>query len=430
MVLMPRSLTTHIDSPQAFGVRLKASRLRAGLSQRRLSFPGCTAAYISRLEAGARVPSLQMVNELASRLEVSAQWLATGVESAAPERVDLIEAEVALRLGDVLEAERHYRARLQPGDPARGAALAGLGQIAFRADRLDDAVELLEQALDARQGRLLADPSAVDTLGCAYAMKGELRSTIALYERAVAEAHEFGAPVEQLRFLVLLSNALVDAGIDGRAESALDEAIRVAGTIEDPLAAARVFWSQSRLHGSRHEPELAARYASRALDILERTENDAFVARAYHLLAFAENDKGNHAAALQAVVRGRELVGGTVESRTEARFAIEEARALAGLHRNAEAGDAAAHALAAVDAIEPYHRGRAYLLLGEVMLATGEHERGRLLLTRALDVLVEHGQRGALDAGRRLADLLEAEGDTAGALEVLKRATVAAASAR
>src|SRR4051812_50036211 len=76
MRVMPRSLTTHIDSPKEVGVRLKTSRERAGLSQRQLAFPGCTAAYISRLEAGARVPSLQMVNQLALPLEGSGQWLA------------------------------------------------------------------------------------------------------------------------------------------------------------------------------------------------------------------------------------------------------------------------------------------------------------------------------------------------------------------
>ena len=77
---MPRSLTTHIDSPRAVGERLKDARDRAGMSQRQLAFPGCTAAYISRIEAGARVPSLQMINQLADRLGVASQWLATGVE--------------------------------------------------------------------------------------------------------------------------------------------------------------------------------------------------------------------------------------------------------------------------------------------------------------------------------------------------------------
>src|SRR3954451_14288560 len=102
---MPRSLTTHIDSPAELGTRLRSARETAGLSQRQLAFDGCTAAYISRLEAGARVPSLQMINELAVRLGVSSQWLATGVEDSVPAPTQLIDAEVAMRLGEIEEAE-------------------------------------------------------------------------------------------------------------------------------------------------------------------------------------------------------------------------------------------------------------------------------------------------------------------------------------
>src|SRR5947208_14797706 len=97
---MPRSLTTHIDSPREVGLRLKTARERAGLSQRQLAFPGCTAAYISRLAAGARVPSLQMINQLALRLEVSGQWLATGVEPASAEPAEPPDAEGGLRVGE------------------------------------------------------------------------------------------------------------------------------------------------------------------------------------------------------------------------------------------------------------------------------------------------------------------------------------------
>src|SRR4051794_23458535 len=133
---MPRSLTTHIDSPGQLGGRLRSARETAGFSQRQLAFDGCTAAYISRLEAGARVPSLQMINELAVRLGVSSQWLATGVDASFAEPTDLLEAEVALRIGDVGEAERLYRARLQPGDPCRAAAVAGRGPVAVPAPRV------------------------------------------------------------------------------------------------------------------------------------------------------------------------------------------------------------------------------------------------------------------------------------------------------
>jgi tetratricopeptide (TPR) repeat protein len=422
---VPRSLTTHIDSAREVGNRLKSARLRAGLSQRKLSFPGCTAAYISRLEAGARVPSLQMINQLALRLEVSGQWLATGVDSSAAEPSDLIEAEVALRLGEVEEAERHYRAHLQPGDPARATALAGLGQIAFRNERWADAIELLEQALDLRRS-MLVDPGAVDSLGRAYALNGSRESSIALFRRAAADAVEAGASFEQLRFSVLLANALIDANEFGQAEEALAEVIGIADSLGDPLMTARVLWSQSRLHSMRHEPELAGRYARRALEILERTENDAYVAMAYHLLAFAEIESGNAEEALGLLQRGRELFGRDLGQRDDARFSLEETRALFALERHAEAARTAARTLTLLDAVSPGDRGRALVTLGDVFAAAGDRARAKSLYEQALELLLEHGRAYALEAARRLAELLESDGDTSGALRVLKSATVAA----
>jgi transcriptional regulator with XRE-family HTH domain len=80
---MPRTpYRRHIDSEDAFAVRLRTARDRAGLSQRQLAFPGCSPAYISRIEGGERVPSLHIIRELATRLGVSADWLATGTQDA------------------------------------------------------------------------------------------------------------------------------------------------------------------------------------------------------------------------------------------------------------------------------------------------------------------------------------------------------------
>jgi tetratricopeptide (TPR) repeat protein len=422
---MPRSLTTHIDSPKEVGARLKASRERAGLSQRQLAFPGCTAAYISRLEAGARVPSLQMVNQLALRLEVTGQWLATGVEAAAVQPAELIDAEVALRLGEIDEAERLYRAHLEQGDPARPAALAGLGQIAFRSERIADAIDLLEQSFELRGRKALADAGLVDTLGRAYAMSGAREAAIALFEQAAVEASDVGAPVEELRFTVLLANAQIDAGDFSKAEAALADVIRFADEAGDPVATARVFWSQSRLHSLRHEPRLAGQYARRALEILERTENDAYVGMAYHLLAYAEIECGNAEEALVLLDRGRTLFGHELTDRDDARFSLEEARALMALGRHAEAARKAARALELLDAVSAGDRGHAYVTLSDVFLASGDRERPKMLLGQALELLSEHARPMALDAGRKLAALLEEDGDTAGALQVLKRAAEA-----
>jgi len=78
---VPRQKSTHVDDPGAVGERLKAARLESGLSQRQLAFPGCSPAYISRIEAGDRIPSLQLLRELGKRLGVSEDFLATGEET-------------------------------------------------------------------------------------------------------------------------------------------------------------------------------------------------------------------------------------------------------------------------------------------------------------------------------------------------------------
>jgi transcriptional regulator with XRE-family HTH domain len=63
------------------GERIKALRRERGLSQRDLAAPGMSYAYLSRIEAGERTPSLSALIDLADRLETSALYLATGKTS-------------------------------------------------------------------------------------------------------------------------------------------------------------------------------------------------------------------------------------------------------------------------------------------------------------------------------------------------------------
>src|SRR5690349_711128 len=91
----------HIDSPEAVGRRLREERQRAGLSQRQLSFEGCTPAYISRIEAGERAPSLQVLEEFGLRLGVPAAYLARGEDASTDSTDDLLDADLAARLDDL-----------------------------------------------------------------------------------------------------------------------------------------------------------------------------------------------------------------------------------------------------------------------------------------------------------------------------------------
>src|SRR5215831_19713441 len=103
---MPRKKSTHVDDPVAAGLRLKAAREAAGISQRRLAFPGCSAAYISRVEAGTRIASLPILRGLAERLGVTEEYLRSGGSPTARSALD--DAEIALRLDDTDEAAQLF----------------------------------------------------------------------------------------------------------------------------------------------------------------------------------------------------------------------------------------------------------------------------------------------------------------------------------
>src|SRR4026208_2051362 len=110
---MPRRKSTHVDNPVEVGRRLREARERAGLSQRQLSFPGCSPAYISRIESGDRIPSLQLLRELGRRLNVTEAFRATGAEGPFEHSALLTEAEVLLRLNELEAAEEQYTETLK-----------------------------------------------------------------------------------------------------------------------------------------------------------------------------------------------------------------------------------------------------------------------------------------------------------------------------
>lgn len=106
-----RPRTPHYDDPAAVGARLHAARDAARLSQRELAFPGCSAAYISRIERGERIPSLQVLRELAHRVGVSEAELAYGREPLDPDVARAVrDVEAAEAAGDDGDVARAYQA--------------------------------------------------------------------------------------------------------------------------------------------------------------------------------------------------------------------------------------------------------------------------------------------------------------------------------
>jgi tetratricopeptide (TPR) repeat protein len=417
---VPRQKTDHVDSAAALAKRLREARERLGLSQRALARDICTPAYISRLEKGERIPSLQLLRQLAERLDADADELASGV--AGGTRDPLIDAELALRLGDTDEARQMFRDALDRGDRAsRARALAGLGELAFQAGEHRETIALLEQAVAARTASSTVNAAIADTLGRAYAMVGELESSIAIFERALAEARERSDVMETLRFSVLLSNALIDAGNFGRASELLGESLAATADMHDPILQARLWWSQSRLHKKQGDSETAARYARRAVETLDLTEHATYAARAHQMLAHIELDRGNADEALELLETAYPLIERSGNRYERGMFRLEQARAVAQLGRAEEAAGLAMEASGLVGDASPSDAGRAYALVADVFAGLGDHARAIELFELA-DETLPPNSRVRRDVAARWAELLEQEGRKDEALELLKRA--------
>lgn len=424
---MPRQSSDHIDGPAALGERLRSARLAARLTQGDLAFAGCSIGYISRIESGARTPSLQVIRRLAERLGVEEHWLARG-EAPEPEPATLLrEASLALRLDETDEAERLFSevGAAFPTPRIQALALAGLGQTAFRRGDAPAAIAQLEEAL--RIDPELDDPAAAETLGRAYARLDAADAAIALFRRWLRRAETAGDASMRFRFAVLLADALIDDGSFGEAAELLADVLPES-ELGDPLALSRAFWAQARLFGTTNDRERAQRAATRALELVEATEHSYYRARAHQLLAFAELEARNGEQALALLETGLVMLGASATPDDVAELQLEQARALA------VTGDADGAFALATDAREmlslddhTFDLARCDLELADAFDATGRPERARELFERAIELLDRTAgpSRHHVDAYTRFAAHLERHGETERALQLYKRAAAA-----
>ena len=152
---MINSSVSEGKTTESVGARLKRLRLKRGLSQRDLSSPGVSYAYISRIEAGARTPSVKALRKLSQKLGVSVEYLETGrdIREVDDRELRLADAELELRLADdVAGAEQKIVAILDEaiaagdGDSAVRARVA-LGLAASHRGNHLEAAERLEAAV-------------------------------------------------------------------------------------------------------------------------------------------------------------------------------------------------------------------------------------------------------------------------------------------
>src|SRR5439155_10442404 len=293
-----------VSSGETIGARLKRLRLQKGLSQRDLSSPGVSYAYISRIEAGARTPSVKALRKLAQKLEVSVEYLETGrdIREVDDRELRLADAELELRLSDdVSGAEEKLESILQEstfaGDVtsairaqiALGLAAAQRGEHLAAAERLERVVG--EAAVPAPHRR----PDLYTTLGQCYAALGAPDRAVRIFEECLARVQE-DIPEDHtiyIRYATFLSYALTDAGDYTRAADVVHDALSLAGDQADPNARVRLYWSLGRLRVIEGQSSEALEYIRNAIALLKVTDDTLTLARAHVLAAGAELRTGS-----------------------------------------------------------------------------------------------------------------------------------------
>jgi transcriptional regulator with XRE-family HTH domain len=421
------------EGSETVGQRLKRLRLARGLSQRELASPGVSYAYISRIEAGTRQPSVKALRRLAVKLGVSPEYLETGsdLDPAEARELRLADAELALRLEQSAVSENTVREVLEDaltaGDAVNAArARIALGFAAYARGDYAEAAVRLEAAIAVER------PSAVDRidvyadLGYAYALMGAPDRAVALYESCLQEVEE-RAPSNTaalVRYATLLSYALSDSGDLGRAEEVLRDALdRAREQDDDPYMRVRLYWSLARLSEMEGKSSAALHYIRRAIALLEATEDTLYLGRAHLLVAWVMTSHGNPETALRHLDEAEALFGPHPSLEDAAGLRVERARAAAAVGDGATAVDLARQAIELLGSAHPAELGTAFWALGEGLTIQKEWDAATEAFRRAVDLLSEHNRwREATQACQAWGKMLRAAGREVQALDVLERA--------
>ena len=260
------------------------------MSQRDLAAPGVSYAYISRIEAGARQPSVKALRKLAAKLGVSVEYLETGSDlSSGDEReLRLTDLELRLRLDEdgvqLSEIEAILAESLACGDMSKATrARTTLGLAAAGAGDNLRAIAHLEHAIESGLITSAARPDVFATLGRAYADSGDPRKAAQLFERGLDETTR-EAPTDyaaQVRYATYLSFALTDLGELEKARRVVQDAIGRSQSAGDPYTRVRLYWSLGRIAHEQARPTAALEHFRHAIAMLEMTEDTLHLARAH-----------------------------------------------------------------------------------------------------------------------------------------------------
>ncbi|MFL5913622.1 MAG: helix-turn-helix domain-containing protein [Gaiellaceae bacterium] len=411
---------------ETIGQRLKRLRLERGLSQRELAAPGVSYAYISRIEAGTRQPSVKALRKLAAKLGVSADFLESGSEldPESARELRLSDLELAVRLGDGDGSEAPLVQLLAEAEAAADTACAFRARVALAAVREDHAdlpgaIELLEGAVAKEFSNPVEHVDVYSQLGRAYAAVGRTQQAVELFEHCLDACAD--STSAEARYAVLLSYALSDVGELGRAEEVVRSALKKTRDTEDPYMRVRLYWSMARLAGVEGRASLALSNIRKAIALLETTEDALNLARAHVLASRLLVERENADEAADHLDRADRLLGVQPANSDLAEITVLRSR-IARIRGEADAAMAFAREALAVES-SPADRGYALAALAEGLTLAGDTDEADAAYRDAVRILEDERRwRAAANTARAWGNLLRTAGREADAMDALDRA--------
>jgi transcriptional regulator with XRE-family HTH domain len=221
------------DLARQVGMRLKAARTQARMTQRELAEPRYTKAYISALEKGLIKPSLAALRYLARRLGTVPEAFLADPDT----QWQRIDAELRLAAGDWQSAADRFRAILETEieGAGRGLSLLGLAEASYR---LGQGRETIGLAAEARQ-LLVAANRPAEARRAAYWLAAGHHATDdpararMLYEELLAQLGSEADPELRVRVLIALATVVTNGGEPLTAIALLEEARSLGADLDD-----------------------------------------------------------------------------------------------------------------------------------------------------------------------------------------------------
>ena len=414
---------------ETVGQRIRRLRLSRGLSQRAISAPGVSYAYISRIENGGRKPSLKALRAIASRLGVDPEYLETGsaVPASKERELRLADAELELRMGMDLDRAEQILVNLLAEDVPDGLEVrirATLGALVARRGDNDEAMRQLEAVVASGGVRPETRPDVYETLSRAYLATNAPVMAIKLLDGCIAAVDQDDRYLTaQIRYRSFLANALSAMGALDRARAVLDEATERAdrlGGFGDRVA---LHWERARLLWMEGDGDAALSAVSHARALAELAEDTLQVARAYLFSAQILNYDGRAEEAGPHLEKAERMLAFGDDAADRGLLRAEQAKRAAILGRGDEALGLAQEASGLLGDDARYN-SRGWHALAAAHVALGDVDAADAEYRRAVDALAERGQwREAVRISQDWAADVRAAGREADAYQVLERAT-------